>query len=101
MDNFDAAHAGPALPGKQACLKFCAMAGGFHLVPGQGEVLTDRTEAGGKRLRTPGIAKALHLALAPRVGWWLFSARLLTRADAFTNTCFTPASSGTSAFAAG
>lgn len=44
------------------------MAGGLHLGRGQGEVLTDRTEAGEKRLSTLGIAKALHLALAPARG---------------------------------
>jgi RNA-directed DNA polymerase len=68
LDNSEAAHADPALPGKQACLKFCAMAGSLHLVPRQGEMLTDRAEAGEKRLSTPGIAKALHLALAPACG---------------------------------
>ena len=36
-----------------------------------------------------------------RVGWWLFSAQLFSRAAALTNTCFTFASSGISAFAAG
>ena len=36
-----------------------------------------------------------------RVCCWLFSARLLTRAAALTNTCFTLTVSGMSAFAAG
>lgn len=68
LNNFEAADASLGLPGKHMCANFCAMAGSRHPVPGRGEVLTDRTEAGKKRLSQAGIAKALHLALAPTRG---------------------------------
>ena len=44
------------------------MAGRLHPVPGQGEVLTDRTRTGEKRLRGLRIAKTLHVTLTPTRG---------------------------------
>jgi hypothetical protein len=49
----------------QTRLELCAMAGRLHPVPGQGEVLTDRTKTGEKRLRALRIAKTLHVTLTP------------------------------------
>jgi hypothetical protein len=74
------------------------MAARLHAVPGQSEVLTNRAEVACVRrgARKPRVWRSRLC-----VGWWLFSVRLFTRAEAFTKTCFTPANSGSSAFAAG
>jgi hypothetical protein len=79
-------------------------------MPLEREMLPDRPEARERILCAFRVAKAPHApkevplgdaTFASRVGWWLFSARLFSRAAALTNTCFTFASSGISAFAAG
>jgi len=77
-----------------------AVSNSAHAVTGQREVLPDRPEVRQEVLRAPWIAETCIWRSRRRVGSWLFSARLFARVEAFTETCFTPASCGTLAFAA-
>src|ERR1700729_271591 len=58
----------PVVPREQTRPELLATTARVHPVPGQGEVLTDRTKAREERLRAPGIAEALHLTLTPACG---------------------------------
>ncbi len=77
------------------------MAGRVHPVPGQYEVLTDRTEAREKRLRASGISEALHLAFAPACRLVTVFRTVIDPGRSFHEDVLPPASSGSSALAAG
>jgi hypothetical protein len=92
---------GEFAPGNESRRELFAIECRAQQMPLEREVLPDRPEAREKFLCRFRSRKPRMRRSRSRVGWWLFSARLFSRAAALTNTCFTFAGYGISAFAAG